>query len=166
MEVVEGHKVTFQETREQTKVHLDPTRLYKWKVSSRWADFRWSVFSFFFRCSPRQRTGTRARWPQGWSCSGACSQKSPGSSSPPGKSENNCKSFQARRETKQNKITEILLLPLSCTHLQKERASCMIRQFKTIISINLFCVQSWRGVRSDAQLSCTETRFQKCSQNG
>ena len=23
-----------------------------------------------------------------------------------------------------------------------------------------------RGVRSDAQLSCTETRFQKCSQNG
>ena len=103
MEVVEGHKVTFQETREQTKVHLDPTRLYKWKVSSRWADFRWSVFSFFFRCSPRQRTGTRARWPQGWSCSGACSQKSPGSSSPPGKSENNCNGFPARRKiTKQN----------------------------------------------------------------
>ena len=23
-----------------------------------------------------------------------------------------------------------------------------------------------RGVRSDAQLSCTETRFQKCSQSG
>ena len=54
------------------------------------------------------------------------------------KSENNCKSFPARHQTKQNKITEILLLPLFCTHLQKERASCMIRQFKTIISINLF----------------------------
>ena len=24
----------------------------------------------------------------------------------------------------------------------------------------------WRGVRSDAQLSCTDTRFQKCSQSG
>ena len=24
----------------------------------------------------------------------------------------------------------------------------------------------WRGVRSGAQLSCTETRFQKCSQSG
>ena len=24
----------------------------------------------------------------------------------------------------------------------------------------------WRGVRSDAQLSSTETRFQKCSQSG
>ena len=24
----------------------------------------------------------------------------------------------------------------------------------------------WRGVRSDIQLSCTETRFQKCSQSG
>ena len=24
----------------------------------------------------------------------------------------------------------------------------------------------WRGVRSDAQLSCTDTRYQKCSQSG
>ena len=28
------------------------------------------------------------------------------------------------------------------------------------------CKRIWRGVRSDAQLSCTETRFQKCSQSG
>ena len=31
---------------------------------------------------------------------------------------------------------------------------------------NLIIYYIWRGVRSDAQLSCTETRFQKCSQSG
>ena len=32
----------------------------------------------------------------------------------------------------------------------------------------LYFLRSWvgRGVRSDVQLSCTETRFQKCSQSG
>ena len=149
MEVVEGHKVTFQETREQTKVHLDPTRLYKWKVSSRWADFRWSVFFFFSRCSPRQRTGTRARWPQGWSCSDACSQKSPGSSSPPGKSENNCNGFPARRKKNKTKSQKYCFY-LSFAHICKRKEHHVWSDNSKLLlsSISFKCVQSFKICRS------------------
>ena len=40
------------------------------------------------------------------------------------------------------------------------------RQSKSWSNKGLLWDQLWRGVRSDAQLSSTETRFQKCSQSG
>jgi len=106
MEVVEGYKVTFQEARKQTEVH--PVR----ELGLELGDLKVDLVQVLVHKSHQALLHHLM------------------------KSENNCKSFQARRETKQNKITEILLLHLFCTHLQKERASCMIRQFKTTIVIN------------------------------
>ena len=43
----------------------------------------------------------------------------------------------------------------------------MQTQNKAVSGLRGFYVNDLRrGVRSDAQLSCTETRFQKCSQSG
>ena len=42
-------------------------------------------------------------------------------------------------------------------------ASMMLLEYRALFSVTL-CLR--RGVRSDAQLSSTETRFQKCSQSG
>ena len=49
------------------------------------------------------------------------------------------------------------------------KSACWTRCWKVLKNCALLwsvCCFIWRGVRSDVQLSCTETQFQKCSQSG
>ena len=65
-------------------------------------------------------------------------------------------------------ITKNKCLSLSLNSFQESK---VIHGFSSIVTndqtnTQLILEQVRRGVRSDAQLSCTETRFQKCSQSG
>ena len=58
-------------------------------------------------------------------------------------------------------LTDSQTLKDRATQLLRSRTKALVTQFHCL---KIIAVR--RGVRSDAQLSCTETRFQKCSQSG